>query len=239
MSISEKTLELNVSHNLLSISRIFSPSAFLIGFTLRNERVHGLDVAINLNDGRLGPSYQFKKPTMRQNVYKFSINNNNAHDQHHKLVAWATILRIVQGYSPVFYAFPAIANYNQLSILSPNFLNDTYFVSPLDFPDSILDNHSHVLEIDVNTDSITVSSKSKSKISKFTKGFQSLDWISKSYNKSLDVKLLKTKIMELNEKKVSSFIKEEYKNKISDSFIKLQKKNWKIGLKGLIFPVQD
>ena len=86
----EKTLELNITHELLEISRHYDKRAFAFGTTLIQERLLGYDSRIL---GRL-PHYwvtspiQFKRAKRRkqigrnQFVYVYDINNNTYNDQH-------------------------------------------------------------------------------------------------------------------------------------------------------------
>ena len=236
MSFSEKALELNVSENLVNLCRFLNSRAYLMGYTLKNESIHGLDVSLNVQNSILGPSFQFKKPRRRGNVFRFSINNNNNRDQHLRLYLLSHVFELVQNYSPIYYAFPTISSANELNVLSPNFLRNTFFISPLSFPLSILDFNKHHVKIDTSTSTITVHSKSGTKISNYFKGFQILEEILLGYTKSKNIKLIKERFREINYKNILSDIIYNDRKFVNKHIEKLFNKKWKIGLKGIIFP---
>lgn len=236
VSFSEKALELNVGENLVNLCRFLNPRAYLMGYTLKNESIHGLDISLNIHNGILGPSFQFKKPRRRGTIFKFSINNNNNRDQHLRLFLLSHVFELIQNYSPIYYALPTIASNNELDILSPNFLRNTFFISPLWFPLSILDHNVHHVEIDTLHNTITVYSKSGKKILNYSKGFQILNDIVRGYNKSKNIKLLKKEFRDINYEKILSNLKVNDKPFLNDYVLDLFKKKWKLGLKGIIFP---
>jgi len=170
MPVSEKTLEINVSHNLIEICRVRNRAAYVHGFTLRNEPKHGLDISLNVGN-QIGAGFQFKAPKRhRGGIYRFIINSNSNNDQHQKLFFSSLLSLIDPRIPPVYYALPTIHIENELHNASPNFLNQTYFIPPVSLPRSIIDRQEHAITIDVNTNSINVASKESKKISNFFKG---------------------------------------------------------------------
>lgn len=210
-----------------------------MGYTLQNESIHGLDISLRIPNGILGPSFQFKKPTRRGDIFRFSINNNNNRDQHLRLFFLSRIFELTQNFSPIYYAFPTIANNNELDILSPNFIRNTFFISPLWFPITILDHNVHRVEIDISNNSITVHSKSGKKVSKYLKGFEILDEVIRCYNKSKNIKSLKIAFREINYKKILSDLTEHDKDSLNEYILELSKKRWKSRFNGIIFPQEE
>ncbi|MGB9760841.1 MAG: hypothetical protein ACPLZG_13510 [Thermoproteota archaeon] len=94
--ISEKSLELNVTENLLRELRKYKQfnNAFSYGFTLRQEVAIGLDISINLPSQARVFGLQFKKPiSCKYNqIYRFKINNNIRRDQHLKRARYCFML---------------------------------------------------------------------------------------------------------------------------------------------------
>ncbi len=148
--ISEKSLEINISENILRELRRLGPlfsKVFVYGFTLREEFERGLDISINLNPNRsFLLAIQYKKPISEwQGTYRFYINNNSTRDQHIKLFRASLIAP-----NKIYYIFPAIITTQQLYNISPNFLTHCYFIRPMDIP--LLDNHVHTVEIDTQNE---------------------------------------------------------------------------------------
>ncbi|WKT58511.1 hypothetical protein QVH35_03765 [Candidatus Nitrosotenuis chungbukensis] len=170
MKASEKTLELNVSENLLQDIRDLYPNAFLQGFTLHHEAINGLDVSISVPNVQIGLGLQFKRPTSQRNgIYKFSINNNRKHDQHVILYELVELFTLLLGRQPPFYyAFPTILDDTEVLQATPNFYARTYLVSPLDIPFHIIDGNIHHVEIDTRHNEITVHSESSKIVNFFT-----------------------------------------------------------------------
>jgi hypothetical protein len=143
----EKTLELNVSSNMLDRIRVDHPNAFLYGYTMQYEEPrNGLDTSLNLpGDHRLF-SFQFKKPKkQRGGIFWFKFNDSTHNLQHN-------IMRItadaIAPFSSVFYALPAYSNMNDFENDSPNFLPRTWLIDIQDTP-LIWDYQAHEFEIDV------------------------------------------------------------------------------------------
>lgn len=152
--ISEKSLEINISENILRELRNLGPpfsKIFIYGFTLREEFNRGLDISINLNPNRsFLLAIQYKKPI--QGTYRFYINNNSTRDQHIKLFRVSLIAP-----NRIFYIFPTIITTQQLYHISPDFLKYCYFLRPTDIP--LFDNHVHTVEIDTRSGTAFVFSE--------------------------------------------------------------------------------
>ena len=154
--VSEKSLELNVNENLVNHVRKRYPKAFIYGFTVRGEGLHGLDSSIEVAPGtKFYFGLQFKKPQRKSGKkYIFMINNNRRRDQHAKLVLTALLL----GPNRIFYAFPLYLTVNELYQDSPNFLSKTRLVDVLSIKN--IDNNSHYVHIEHGTLEIEIRSQS-------------------------------------------------------------------------------
>jgi len=150
--ISEKSLELNVTENLLRELRKYMQfnNAFSYGLTLRQEAAIGLDISINLPSQARVFGLQFKKPiSCKYNqIYRFKINNNIKRDQHLKLYYLSLIFHYIFQRDFIYYSFPCFFDTKQLASSSPNFLKRTFFVNPRVMPIRILDTNIHVVQID-------------------------------------------------------------------------------------------
>jgi len=171
--ISEKSLEINISENMLRELRNLSPEfhkLFIYGFTIKEESRTGLDISIRLDQNRnFLSAFQYKKPISKsESSYRFYINNNSTRDQHVKLL-------IASDRAPnrVFYVFPAIIDTCELYEASPDFLEYCYFVKPEDI--RIFDNHVHIVDINVRTGRASVFSKERQQVNTYrwedVKGF--------------------------------------------------------------------
>lgn len=126
--VSEKTLELNISSELLGLIRKKSgcKKAFWIGMKQKQEARNGIDELIaNVPKGR-HLALQFKSP--RQNPkngpgYYLSINDNQNNN----------LLRLSKNHrDSVFYVFPAYNTFQKMDNFSPNLMNETYFMRVAD-----------------------------------------------------------------------------------------------------------
>jgi len=145
--ISERSLEMNVNENLVNSIRKFGgifSKAFIYGFSLREEALHGFDTSISLPLSNLFLfALQYKKPeTEYNNIYRFMINKN--HWQHIILLISSIIYQF-----NVWYVFPLFIDTSELSRNSPNFLKRTFFARVVDFPLTTFDNRPHRVEIDL------------------------------------------------------------------------------------------
>lgn len=212
-TISEKTLELNINENILSLIRQRQgfARAFLHGFTLRHEALVGLDSSINVSPhSSFYMAFQYKKPVLYDSIngiYKFEVNNNKSRNQHLHLIACALLFESIYGIKHIFYAFPPIGDMNHLYSLSPNFLGETFFVYPPTIP--FIDRHVHTVTINVNANTITVNSPRDSphEVTEFYRGKEILTVPEKPIRvrtledlKRMDVSDISRKILQLAEK---------------------------------------
>jgi len=142
----EKTLELNVSSNMLDIVRQDNPTAFLYGYTMQYEEPrNGLDTSLNLPGNHRLFSFQFKKPKKQDgDIFWFKFNDSTHNLQHNIMHVTATA---TVPFSTVFYALPAYSTMDDFEDDSPDFLQQTFFIDVLDTP-VILDLQSHEFETD-------------------------------------------------------------------------------------------
>lgn len=122
--VSEKTLELNICAEILSLIRSLPNchAAFWIGMKQDQEARNGLDELIsNLPDG-MHLALQFKSPRSRpsnQMPYKFTINDK----QNSSLLRLAT-----HRPDAVYYVFPQYNTFTRMRSNSPILLSDTHFL---------------------------------------------------------------------------------------------------------------
>lgn len=142
----EKTLELNVSSNMLDRIRVNHPNAFLYGYTMQYEEPrNGLDTSLNLPGNHRLFSFQFKKPKKQEgDVFWFKFNDSTHNLQHNIMHVTAAATAPL---STVFYALPAYYEMDNFEDNSPNFLQQTFFIDVMDTP-VILDLQTHEFEID-------------------------------------------------------------------------------------------
>jgi len=144
--LTEKTLELNILKNMLEdIQNNFSSVAYLYGFSLKHESTTGMDASIRVPGNPLMLALQFKKAIKKNGQIYFFNFNNNAHRNQHNMLFISAFLT-----SPpdcVFYALPTIADMNELSKSSPNFLGNTLLLNPLDVG-QINDQQVHLIILD-------------------------------------------------------------------------------------------
>lgn len=147
--ISEKSLELNVCENIVNILRQqISNKAYIYGFTVKSEGLHGLDVSIRLPLTTRILGLQFKRPyKYYQTEYIFYINNNKKRDQHLKILLAAIPISILGLLPSIFYALPTFCQPQDIESASPKFLTQTFFVDPLEIPFT----GTHKYEIRINT----------------------------------------------------------------------------------------
>lgn len=161
---------MNVSENIIRNIRRFYRSAFLQGITLRYEPINGLDVSIDLSEDISLVGLQFKKPKRAHGgVYEFEINSNKKHDQHWKLLGGSLLSKILPHTLATMYAFPTFYDIREVAANSPQFIARTYFIDPMEMPPDILDNQSHIVEIDTINNIVHVRSKLH-KVDNFFKG---------------------------------------------------------------------
>lgn len=122
--VSEKTLELNICAEILSLIRS-SPNcraAFWIGMKQDQEARNGLDELISKLPNGMHLALQFKAPRSRppnQMPYRFTINDR----QNGNLLRLAT-----RRPDAVYYVFPHYNTFIKMHSHSPVLLSDTYFL---------------------------------------------------------------------------------------------------------------
>ncbi|MGY5144191.1 MAG: hypothetical protein ACW9XH_06885 [Candidatus Nitrosopumilus sp. bin_32a] len=175
MNTNEKTMELNLTAEILQGIRRTNPNAYANGFTIRNEKKHGLDVSFgNVNSNHM-TGIQFKAAkSHRSGIYRFEINNNTENDQHLKLFYYAMYTVFFPQLPKVFYFFPLIHTVDELESESPNYLSETYVFSPLSFSRTILNREKHDVRINNRTGNISVSSKEETQVTHFIKGKEAI-----------------------------------------------------------------
>ena len=123
MKVSEKSLELNVSAELLALLRgpWGMPKAYLWGLTQREESQEGVDFFAQLSPGTRIFAFQFKAPKGRREgePYRFTIQRR----QHEKLAALAG-----GSAGDVFYVLPYYVLPVKLQRYVPRLLRDTWFL---------------------------------------------------------------------------------------------------------------
>jgi len=133
--VNEKTLELNVSAELVEYFRIFDPKCYLKGLTLRKEHRRGWDVRVS----GFFTFFQFKAPRVNG---IFSLNRTKSKDQH------SILFNLCRGQRGIaYYVFPYYRNENELSHFSPHMLQNTYFADIAKIGD--LPKRIHSVELDL------------------------------------------------------------------------------------------
>ena len=166
--LNEKTLELNITHELLDISRRYDRGAFAFGTTLIRESYVGYDSRIL---GRIPHSWvaspkQFKRAKRRRHigrnqfVYIFDINNNTYNDQH--LILY---YHLAGGRRNVaFYALPAIYTQSEFNNALPHLLNHTFHVDVADILPHWVDSQKHQIYLYPHLRMARIHSKKERKI---------------------------------------------------------------------------
>lgn len=148
--LNEKTLELNLTKEILEICREFDQHAFAFGTTLRQESQYGYDSRIlgNIPQFWRGSVFQYKKAkkSMRtlsgESVFAFQINNNTYRDQH------AILHRFTGGRRNIgLYVLPAFTTLRELNNFLPDLLNWTFFVDVTSISPYIVGNQPHEIRI--------------------------------------------------------------------------------------------
>lgn len=121
MKVSEKSLELNVGAELLTLFRTYwgMPKAYLRGLTQREERQEGVDFFVQLNPATRVFAFQFKAPKGAVDAvpYRYTLRR----EQHDLLYQLAQC-------SPrsVFYVFPYYITVAKLHQDVPDLIKDTW-----------------------------------------------------------------------------------------------------------------
>lgn len=121
----ERTLELNITHQLLSAYR----NSFALGYTQQRESATGIDNALHTPYRVMVLQYKATKAGTDGQQALFHINNNSHHDQHtnlHRLANWSRQL--------IWYAFPLVVTDAYFRRVSGNLIPDTVFIRVRDLP---------------------------------------------------------------------------------------------------------
>lgn len=142
--MNEKTLELNISAEILYDRRTVNPNCYIKAPSSRREYEFGYDVSLsNLGEHYL-IFYQFKAPKPKKgNEYFFTINRNKNNNQHE------TLLRLAGKYNYVQYAFPLIIDITELESYNGNLRYRTAFI-PVQNIQIANDKKPHKVKINVN-----------------------------------------------------------------------------------------
>jgi hypothetical protein len=172
----EKTLELNITHEILQICQHYDPQAFTLGTTLIQERNLGYDSGTL---ARMPPTcitspLQYKRakyrlPTRTGFRYVFEINNNTYHDQH-------LILHHLSGgrRNLAYYALPAMHGCVEFLNYIPHLLARTFFIDVAQILPQNVGNQTHRIILDPQNRTAVLHSK-ESKLEVTTaKEFQGL-----------------------------------------------------------------
>ena len=148
----EKTLELNITYEILQFCRQSDPHAFSMGTTLIQESNVGFD---SRTLARMPPSImtsplQYKRAKKRLRTgpnsyeYVFEINNNTYHDQQLILYHYLAGGRAQVAY----YALPALWTNAEFIGSIPQLLNRTFFIDVSQIPPTIVDRRTHRIFLD-------------------------------------------------------------------------------------------
>lgn len=137
LKVSEKTLELNICAEILSLIRSLPgcQKAFWIGMKQDQEARLGLDELISNVPAGMHLALQFKAPRSRppnQIPYRYAINDR----QNSNLLTLAT-----HRPQAVYYVFPHYNTFMQMRSNSPTLLSDTYFLRVHDLQSLPLSNN--------------------------------------------------------------------------------------------------
>jgi hypothetical protein len=158
----EKTLELNITHEILQICRRHDPQAFTLGTTLIQERNTGYDSGTLARMPRtcLTSPLQYKRAKYKFPIatgfrYVFEINNNTYHDQH--LILY---YHLAGGRRNVaYYALPAVQDTTEFLNWIPRLLSRTFFLDVAQiFPQNV-GFQTHQIVLDPQTRTAALRSK--------------------------------------------------------------------------------
>jgi hypothetical protein len=160
--LNEKTLELNITHEILGFAHRFDPHAFAFGTTMMQEHQGGYDsrVLSSLPGFWQAAVLQYKRAfEMRQDIqgnraFWFRINNNRHNDQHRILYHLAAGRPNI-----AMYVFPALVTLRELEQHVHRLLNRTYLADATDIPPAFVGSTSHDVEVVPHRLMATVHSK--------------------------------------------------------------------------------
>jgi len=148
----EKTLELNITHEILQICRRYDPLACSLGTTLIQESRWGYDSRIlsRFPLSWITSPLQYKRAKRRIQTgrntfqYVFDINNNTYHDQH--LILYHNLAG--RSKRVAYYALPALFTNREFANALPHLLNSTFFIDVASIPPYIVDYRTHRIFLD-------------------------------------------------------------------------------------------
>ena len=124
MKVSEKSLELNVGAELLTLLRTNwgMPKAYLRGLTQREERQEGVDFFVQLDAATRVFAFQFKAPKGAVDAapYRYTLRRQQ-HDLLFQLAQFSA--------QSVFYVFPYYVTAAKLHQDVPDLIKDTWLLS--------------------------------------------------------------------------------------------------------------
>lgn len=147
MSVNEKTLELNITHEILTIAQRSNPHAFAFGTTMRREGNLGFDSRIlgSLPGQWRSAVLQYKRPYDTRNrgqSYLFEINNNTHNDQH------ALLQHFCGGAHDVaFYVLPIYLDLVDVRRDTPHLIDSVYLADVMDISIHVIDGIPHDIEV--------------------------------------------------------------------------------------------
>lgn len=149
--INEKTLELNISHELMESLRWLGYDSVLVGLTQLQEQAKGFDAGIAMKTRVV--LIQYKRGIRRREWISFHLNANSGRNQNDRLRDMSGGLRGVS-----FYALPRVCSWLELFIHRGHILDRTIFYDVLDVPIPAGDRRLHTTRLHPDG-SISVLSK--------------------------------------------------------------------------------
>lgn len=151
----ERTLELNITHQLLIQYR----DSYAVASTLQAEAETGIDSAIRTPYRIILFQYKAADAHKGDDAIEghFRINNNSLKDQHVKLHAIASVFT-----NTVFYAFPLVRTDTFFELNAANLIPYTKFI-PIEYFPSYSEGESHRVQVDDTGRFIATSRKFEGK----------------------------------------------------------------------------
>lgn len=148
----EKTLELNITHEILQMCRQYDPLAYALGTTLIQESHLGYDSRILARFPLpwIASPLQYKRAKRRRPIgrntfeYVFDINNNTYHDQH--LILYYNLASGMRRVA--YYALPVLFTNVEFNHSLPHLLDRTFFVDVASIPPYTVDHRTHQIYLD-------------------------------------------------------------------------------------------
>lgn len=149
--LNDKTLELNITHEILGICRRYDHNAFTLGTTLIQESYQGYDsrTLARLPQSWITSPLQYKRAKkrirIRRNVfsYVFDINNNTYNDQ--QLILYHHLAGGTKNVA--FYILPALFTNREFFSSLPALLTRTFLVDVADIKPFWVNKRKHSLEV--------------------------------------------------------------------------------------------